>query len=249
MPWYKDFFEKWYLDLWLSGERFKPSYIKKETAFIKQVLNLPKGAKILDLCCGHGRHVLPLSKAGYQMTGLDLSKKALKILDTNAKKQKLNVRIVRSDMRQIPFKDEFDAVINMFTAFGYLENDKEDFKVLKQVAKALKPGGKFLIDIMDKDNILANFQPKSWRHVGNLILLEERIYNPKTSHNTVKNELIDRNGKIHKFHTIVRLYSLIEMEKMLKKAGFSKIIKTFGSTTEIQKFVPKSRRLVILAQK
>ncbi len=75
MPWYKDFFEKWYLKFWLSQERFKPAYVKKEVAFIKRVLGLSKGAKILDLCCGHGRHLLPLAKVGYRMTGQGLSQK------------------------------------------------------------------------------------------------------------------------------------------------------------------------------
>jgi SAM-dependent methyltransferase len=141
MVWYKDFFENWYLDFYLPQARFKPFYIKKEVAFIKRVLNLPKGAKILDLCCGHGRHLLPLAKTGYQMTGLDLSKKTLAILAKSAKNKKIKARIIRSDMRKIPFKNEFDAIINMFTAFGYLETDYEKFKVLKAVAQALKPVG------------------------------------------------------------------------------------------------------------
>lgn len=248
MPWYKDFFEKWYLDLWLLGERFKPSYIKKEVAFIKRVLRLSKGAKILDLCCGHGRHTLPLAKIDYQMTGLDLSKNALNMLKESTKRQGLNIRIVRGDMRRIPFKDEFDAVINMFTAFGYLENSKEDLRVLKQIAKALKPGGKFLIDVVNKDWVLANFQPRYWRKIGGRILLEERIYNPKTSCNTAKNELIEKNGKAHKFYTKVRIYSLNDLKKKLDKAGL-KVIRVYGDTLGGVKFKKDSRRLVILSEK
>ena len=248
MAWYKKFFEKYYLDLYIPRERFKPFYIKKEVTFIKRVLNLPKGAKILDLCCGHGRHLLPLTKMGYQMTGLDLSKKALAILAESAKNKKIKARIIRSDMRKIPFKNEFDAVINMFTAFGYLETDYENFKVLKAVAKALKPGGKFLIDIMNRDWMLANFQPKSWEKVGKLLVLEERVYNAKTCRKTVKIQILDKKGRWHKTAHMHRMYSLREMRKNLSKAGL-KIVKAFGDTISNQKFTRNSRRLVILATK
>jgi len=248
MAWYKKFFEKYYLDLYIPREKFKPSYVKKEVTFIKQVLNLPRGAKILDLCCGHGRHLLPLAKMGYQMTGLDLSKKALVMLAESAKNKKIKVQIIRSDMRKIPFKNEFDAVINMFSAFGYLETEYEDFKVLKAVAKALKPGGKFLIDIMNRDWVLANFQPKSWEKVGKLLVLEERIYNPKTRCNTVKIQIPNKKGRWHKIAHIHRMYSLREMRENLSKAGF-KIVKVYGNTIGNQKFTKDSRRLVILATK
>lgn len=181
MTWYKDFFEKWYLGFWFSPTKLKllDRKGKKEASQVKRILNLSKGAKILDLCCGHGRHLLPLAKMGYQMTGINLSKKALEILAKNAKKQKIKVRILRSDMRKIPFENEFDAVINMFTSFGYLENRREDFKVLKAVARSLKPSGKFLIDIINKKQLLANFRPKSWEKTDKSLMLEERIYNPK----------------------------------------------------------------------
>lgn len=248
MTWYKDFFEKWYLSIYLSGSRFKLFYTKKEIAFIKKALNLPKNEKILDLCCGHGRHLLPLANMGYQMTGLDLSKKALSILNKEIKNKKLKARIIRGDMRKIPFKNEFDAVINMFTAFGYLETDYEDFKVLKSVARALKPGGKFLIDIINRDYILANLQPKSWEKIGKLLILEERIYNFKNHHYTVKVWILDEKGKWHRNTYALRIYSLAEMKKNLSKVGL-KIVKIYGDTIGNKKFNKNSKRLVILAIK
>lgn len=248
MVWYKDFFEKYYLDLYIPGERFKPFYIKKEIAFIKQVLNLPKGAKILDLCCGHGRHLLPLAKSGHQVTGLDLSKKALAILERNIRSKKIKARIVRGDMRKIPFKNEFDAVINMFTSFGYLETDYEDLRVLKAVATALKPDGKFLIDVINRDWLLADFQSKSWHHDGKLIVLEERLYNPKTKRRTVKVQILDKKGKWHETIHRERIYSLEEMKKNLNKVGL-KVIKVFDNTISKQRFSKNSKRLVILAVK
>ena len=182
------------------------------------------------------------------MTGIDLSKKALTILTESIKNKKIKARIIRGDMRKIPFENEFDAVINMFTAFGYLETDNENLKVLRAVAKSLKPGGKFLIDIVNRDWLLANFQPKSWQKSGRLLLLEERIYNTKTHRNTVKIQILDEKGRWHKTAHIVRMYSLKEMKENLNRAGL-KVVKVYGDTIGNQKFTRNSRRLVILATK
>jgi len=254
MAWYKDFFEKWYLDIYHSAQIFKPSYIKKGVSFIKEILNLGKGVKILDLCCGQGRHLVPLAKMGYRMTGLDLSKKALALLEKELRSKKIKARIIRSDMRKIPFKNEFDAVINMFTSFGYLENDYENLRVLKAVNKALKPGGKFLIDVINRDWLIngdrlsRNFSSKHWDKRGNLLILEERNYDFKTKRQIVKIWILDKKGKWHKTAYSLRLYSLSEMRNNLNKVGF-KIIKVYGSTVEKQKFTKNSHRLVILARK
>ncbi len=248
MKWYKEFFENWYLDFYLPLPKFKHSYIKKEVSFIDNVLKLPKGAKILDLCCGHGRHLIPLAKKGYDMTGLDLSEKALNLLRKNAKKEKIKARLIRGDMRKIPFSNEFDAIINMFTAFGYLETDYEDFKVLKQVSKALKPKGKFIIDIKNSDWLLANLEEKSWQKQGKLLLLEERKYDKKKKRLTLKTEILDEKGKWHKSSNVLRIYSLGEMRNNLNKVGL-KVIKTYGDPFTGEKFTKNCKRLTILAYK
>lgn len=250
MPWYKDFFENWYLEIYQDRNlRFKKSYTKKEVAFIKHVLNLPKGAKILDLCSGHGRHTIPLAKAGYQMTALDLNKKALDILEKEAEKQKTAVRVIHGDMRKIPFEDEFDAIINMFTAFGYFTSDKENFKVLREVTKALKSGGKFLLDIRNRKSILKNLCPKWWYKTKDYFILENRKFERHTNQEIVNLTIIDKNRKIYLQKYSTKLYSFVEIKKMLREAGLNKIVRLYGSTIELKKFTSKSRRLVILAQK
>lgn len=246
-PWYKNYFEKWYFKL-SYNQVGKPLFIKKEVIFIKKVLNLPKGSKILDLCCGHGRLLLPLAKAGYQMTGLELNKKFLAILAKNAKKENLKVGIINGDMRNIPFKSEFDAIINMFSSFGYLETDNEDFKVLKSISNALKPGGKLLIDLLNPDFYLANFTPKSWVKVGKMLILDQMSYNTKTRHAVFDFQILNGKNKWQETNFELRLYSLPEMKEKLSKVGL-KIVKTYGSTISGEKFTKKSPRLVILAEK
>lgn len=249
MPWYKIFFEQWYLEFWPSRlQKFKPAYIKKEAAFIKRTLRLPEGAKILDCCCGHGRHTIPLAKMGYTMTGLDLSEKALTLLRKKAKATRVRIRLLRSDMRKIPWTNEFDAVINMFTAFGYLENDREDFKVLKGIAAALKPDGKFLIDIANIQWMLGHFIPRSWHRTNGMLMLEDRKYNPQTRRHTTHLYILDKKGKWHHQLHRIRMYSLPEMKKLLAKVGL-KVVRIFGDTVGIVPFSKDTKRLVILAVK
>ncbi|HJT54986.1 MAG TPA: class I SAM-dependent methyltransferase, partial [Ktedonobacteraceae bacterium] len=136
-PWYKSFFGKDYLRIY---DFLTPERTELEVKCIIHLLKLPPGSTILDLCCGHGRHSIELAKRGYRVTGQDLSEVFLQHAQSDAEKQGVQVRWMQSDMRNIPFENEFDAVINIFTAFGYLENEDEDQLVLQQIQKALKPG-------------------------------------------------------------------------------------------------------------
>ena len=159
MAWYKTFYDEHYLKEYASG--FTPERAQREVGFVNRTLNLPEGARILDLCCGHGRHTVELAAAGYSMVGQDLSATFLDLAKDAAAARDLQIQFVRADMREIPFEAEFDAVINMFTAFGYFD-DAENQKVLDAVARALKPGGKLLIDLLNTLRIIRDFLPQSW---------------------------------------------------------------------------------------
>jgi 2-polyprenyl-3-methyl-5-hydroxy-6-metoxy-1,4-benzoquinol methylase len=124
VKWYSEeygFFGKNYMKEY--GKELPPERTKSEIDFAEKVLKLKKKAKILDLGCGHGRHSVELALRGYKVTGQDLNKYFLKLAEDSSKESGVDVRWIRSDMRKIPFKHEFDAVVNLFTAFGYLEND------------------------------------------------------------------------------------------------------------------------------
>src|SRR6266851_1363194 len=171
-PWYKTFFGEDYLRIYSF---LTPERTEREVDGIVRLLDLPPGSAILDLCCGHGRHALALAKRGYRVTGQDLSEVFLQRAQAEAEAQGVQVRWLQSDMRKIPFESEFDAVINIFTAFGYLENEDEDQEVLQQVYKALKPHGLFLLETMHREFLLRNFAASEVsRHADGLIVLEER---------------------------------------------------------------------------
>ncbi len=116
--------EPWYVDLFRRGDYYRgwvsalitSELTTQQVEFIADVLGLPAGARILDLCCGHGRHAVPLAQRGFAVTGLDLSAYHLRLARKAAREAGVRVRWLRRDMRDIPSQGEFDAVINMFSA-------------------------------------------------------------------------------------------------------------------------------------
>ncbi len=240
--WYKEFFGQHYLDIYapvLTAER-----TIREVDFIERTLALPQGSRILDLCCGHGRHLIELAGRGYDMTGLDITPVFLDVARQDAERRGVNVRLELRDMRDIPFSDEFDAAINVFTAFGYLESEEEDQKVLNGVAGALKPGGLFLLELMHRDSLVRVFQPHGWYETeAGVKVLEERSFDPLTGRNDVRHITIYPDGTTREMHHSVRIYTLTELAGMLTRAGF-RIESTYGGV-DGSPFTLESRRLII----
>lgn len=135
-------------------------------------LDLPEGSKVLDLCCGMGRHSLALAEAGFEVTGVDLSE----VLLHEARNQDgaQAVTWLRSDMRELPLDGGFDAVVNLFTSFGYFEDDEEQVKVLREVYRMLKPGGKCIIDFLNPAYVISHLVPHSTRVDGENLIDESR---------------------------------------------------------------------------
>jgi len=249
MIWYKEFFDKWYFDLYQESPRFKKDYIEKENAFIRRVLDLPKGSKILDLCSGYGRHSVLLAKHGYKVTAFDLNKKALNLLKCKAKENNLDIEIIEGDMRKIPFNNRFDGVINIFTSFGYFENDRENLKVLEEIRKSLKDNGKFLLDIRNKNWVLKNSFSQNHYQTKSFSISENRIFDKKNNQEIVNLIIKDKNKKAYSSKYITKLYSLNEIEKMLKLANL-RITKIYGDTTIGSSYnKERSKRLVVLCNK
>src|SRR5205814_3776760 len=128
-----------------------PEKTEREVDDLLRLLKLPPGSAILDLGCGYGRHALPLAQRGYQVTGFDKSEHLLRLAQqSDAIAQRVQVRWIHGDMRDIPFTNEFDAVLSLFSSFGYFEEEEENQRVLHQVQRALKPGGLLLMDLVSQ---------------------------------------------------------------------------------------------------
>ena len=244
-PWYKTFFGEDYLRMY---DFLTPERTGREVEGIVGLLGLPEGSSILDLCCGHGRHSVELAKRGYRVTGQDLSEVFLGHARAAAAGEGVDVRWIEGDMRSIPFEGEFDAVINMFTAFGYLESEEEDQEVLRQVHKAIKPGGVFLLEIMQREWLMRHFAPSDvMRHADGLIVLEERDFDLLTSRCNVRVTMLFPDGQRRESGHAARTYTLTDLVRMMSLAGLH--VEAYyggldGSTLSLD-----SRRLVVLAAK
>lgn len=151
-------------------------------------------------------------------------------------------------MRDLSFGNEFDGIINLFTSFGYLETEEDNFNVLMGVYQSLKPGGKFLIDVINKNWVLENYRKRDWRKVDDLIVLVERSFNEKTNINTVRFIYIDtKNCKSFSAEQRIRLYSLPELEELFHRIGF-KIVGRYGKMNG-EEFHDKSMRIVPVGER
>ena len=245
-PWYTQFFKDDYLRFHTAG--LSAELTAHEVDFITRKAALAPGMTILDLCCGHGRVAIELASRGYNVIGQDLSEPSLEKAQADARTAGVSVRWVCSDMRQIAFDAELDACINWFSSFGYLENDEEDLKVLSAVHHALRPGGKFLIDIPNHAWLMRNYLTQGWNETpdGSLVL-EDRHFDLLAGRNVIQVTYISPNGERHIARRNVRIYTLVEMIGMLTKVGL-KLCDIWGDITGVP-YSLSSRRMIVSAEK
>jgi SAM-dependent methyltransferase len=218
-PWYQSFFGQDYLDVY--GHGFSDDRAEREAAFASKALALQPGEDVLDLCCGQGRHSVPVARSGVRVTGLDLAADYLVLAQNAAREAGVPLEAVHADMRAIPFEARFDAVINMFSSFGYLESEEEDAKVLASIYRALKPGGRVLMDLINREWAVTNYVQNDW-HEGadGTVYLEHREIDLPAGRNHVTFTAIAKDGSRREIvgHHI-RLYTLREVIGMLQTAG------------------------------
>lgn len=245
--WYVDFFRNDYLNVY--AHMFTDERAQKEAAFAASVLDLKTGAPVLDLCCGQGRHAVELAKRGLRVTGLDLNPEYLQLTRRAAKASKIQLETVAADMREIPFEKTFDAIVNMYSSFGYLESEAEDLKVLESAAKALNSGGQLMLDMLNREWAVANYIQNDW-HSGadNTLYIERRDLDLATSRMHVHFIVIDPNGKRREsIGHMIRLYTLTEMTVLLARVGLT-IRAVFGGF-DSEPYSIDTRRMIIVARK
>lgn len=218
---------------------------EREVNFIIKFLKLKKPMEILDLACGHGRHSNLLASCGYRITGIDITKGFLDIAKKDAKKKEVKVNYIKQDMRKISFKNKFDRVLLLFTAFGYFD-DKTNLKVLQNIARALRPKGLLCFDTFNRDVLLKNYLPYIVTEKGRDLMIDIHKYDDKTFR-LYNRRIVIRDGKRKDKPFFVRLYSPTEIKSLLKHAGMK--LCTIYADWEGIAFTNNSRRMIIVAQK
>jgi SAM-dependent methyltransferase len=213
---------------------------------LAKLLQLKPGASVLDLCCGPGRFSIELARRGFRVTGVDRTALYLAEARRRSRQQKLDVEFVQSDMRRFVRPHSFDACINMFTSFGYFDDQADDLRVCRNVYRSLRPGGRFLIQTAGKEWLAHAFLPKDWREEAGDFILEERKVMPGWTGLENRWVLI-RKGRAREFRFFLRVYSGVELRDLLRSAGFARV-DTYGGFNE-EPYDHTTRWLVAVARK
>lgn len=217
---------------------------KPEAMFAARALDLKPTSRLLDLCCGSGRHLVHLASVTPRVVGLDYS---LELLDQARRLLDGRARVVRADMRKIPFRGAFDAVTNFFTSFGYFIDDEENLAVAKELESALVSGGCFFIDYVNAVRLQSTLQAETDRCVGDCHIRERRWID-EAARRVNKLTRLERNGRtIREFSESVRLYTAAELRALLDAAGLQ--IDTLYGSYEGDPFHLDSPRMIVVGSK
>ncbi|MCH7782118.1 class I SAM-dependent methyltransferase [candidate division KSB1 bacterium] len=212
MDWYEKWFGQDYLDVYTHrSEKEAEEFINT----LEKILSLQPEQKLLDLCCGTGRYSLALAQRGYVVTGLDLSSRLIDFAKKRSKELGVKVDFIVRDMRDIPFSGYFDGILNMFTSFGYFETDSENEKVIMAASNALKKDGWFVLDYLNRENIIQNFQEFDEQKKENVLIQQKRKLNFDT--NRIEKVItITRNDSTKEYSESVKMYSHDDLEQMYR---------------------------------
>ncbi len=230
-------------------------YDKMIVDFCINVLDLKEGMSILDIACGAGDHCIEFAKQNLRATGFDIANSLIEHAKTRAKEEGLDITLFQGDMREISFENKFDAAVILSHSFGFF-NHEENMNVLKHAYHALREGGRLLLDLINPYR-LPQFQ-KNWIHLeGGFLLNEPHVLDAQAGvlrgrpaiFIDVDNGVIIHMSEDALANNDIRVYTALEIRKMLEEVGFSKF-EVYGSNKlPRMPYSAGSARMVVVATK
>jgi ubiquinone/menaquinone biosynthesis C-methylase UbiE len=219
----------------------------RDADLLMTALKLKTGDQVLDVACGNGRHAIELATRGIEVTGIDFNGAMLALAEAKADEQSVEPLFLKADMRCLRFHQEFDAAYCFWTSFGYFEDESHDYVVLRRIAESLRPGGRFLLDLMTVETLLPVFRPELIYNLDESGTRQLR-QNVRIDFETGRTEgdwTFIENGQTRTVHSSLRLYSYRELCALLREAGFERF-DGFDTITG-QPFAPGAKRLALVA--
>jgi len=213
---------------------------------IERALQLRPGWKVLDVPCGDGRISIELAARGYEVVGVDITDRFLGEARRKADERGLIVRFERGDMRDLTFEAEFDAALNFGGSFGYFD-EEDNTRVVSAIGRALRPGGRFLIDMPTPETIFPRFRERLWLGARDVLVLAENRYDHETGRIDSDWTIVSPDGRRETRHSSIRLYTYRELSALLRDAGFERI-EGFDPAT-LESFGLGASRLMLVATK
>lgn len=240
-PWYEEVFDEDYLRTlpFMTAQQ-----TLRETAFIKEALSPPAEGEILDVACGYGRHAIEFGQRGFRVTGLDLSLPLLIRAADESQRRGLSTNFVHADMREMAYENQFDAAYCVLTSFGYFD-EETNLRVASSICRALKPGGRFLVDIINRDYIVSDLPSRVWWEGDGCVVLEEVDFDFHTSRVMIRRSIVFGDGRQVEHEISIRAYSLHELARILRRAGFE-VLEVSGSLSSKRPFLGYASRQIVL---
>lgn len=215
-PWWETFFSEDYL---LTYSPPTDEQIARQCDFFWDSLGLEPGQTVLDVGCGLGLHAVELTRRGCLVVGIDLSLPMITRAAELAQESNLRINFLHTDIREISFEGTFDAALCVGTTFGFFD-DADNADVLRRIYGALKPGGKLLLDVVNRDYVLSSQPNLIWFQGDGCLCMEETDFNYFTSQLILKRTLMKEDGEQSEVDYSLRLYSLHELGQLMRSTGF-----------------------------
>jgi len=243
--WWADYFDAQYL---LEYEPlFSPQRDRAEVARLIDVLGLPSGARILDVPCGQGRHAHLLAEAGFNVDGYDYSADLLARARKRGTSSRLRYR--RGDMRSLPstWTARFDAVVNLFTSFGFFAEPSDDRRVLAEFARVLAPGGVLVWHGANRDGVMARFLDRDWWQTKDgTLVAQERSYDALSGILSVSSVWAGNGRRGERTHRI-RLYTPTRLAELCADVGL--IVEHSFDSFRDRPLARRSSEMMLVARK
>jgi SAM-dependent methyltransferase len=234
--WYTSWFDTPYYHILYKDRNYREAQVFMDN--LTHYLNLPEKAKVLDLACGKGRHSIYLNQLGFTVLGADLSENSITEATKNTN-ETLHFKV--HDMRE-PFEEKYDAIFNLFTSFGYFENDEDNLTTLKAIKESLSEYGFAVIDFMNVAQVLETLVPEETKTVEGIDFHIKRYL--KDGHIYKEIDFEDKNQKFH-FTEKVKALTLKDFEELMEEAGIY-LLDIFGDY-KLKKFhKTDSERLIMI---
>ncbi len=243
--WWEEYFDEAFVEIY--RDFLTPERTEREVEGLREMVALPAGGAVLDLACGWGRHSVALARAGFRVTGLDLSETLLARARRRAAASGVAVEWVRGDMREVPWRGRFDAVLSLYSSLGYFLSDAEGLRVLRGARDALVPGGAFVLETMHRDHAVGGYTERDWWETdgGGTVWVEREF---DAVEGVTREWTRWRRGREsgEKYHEL-RIRSATEWDRLLREAGLAPV--DWWGDWQMAPFTHKSEDLIVVCRR
>jgi SAM-dependent methyltransferase len=185
------------------------------------------GSKVLDACCGVGRHSLEFARMGFEVVGVDLNPEYLEAARASFQAESLSAQFFCQNVLALDIKQSFDLIINMYISFGYFEAEEDNLQFLKNLHAHLADKGKLLVETLGKEHAVRDFRENEWYEENGVLVLARYALTDDCSRLRNRWILIDGDSRCDYTFT-QRLYCAGELKALFLRAGFSEV-RVYGS--------------------